>query len=136
MKKMAIVCVDDEKIVLNSLKEQLRNNIDPAISLEVAECGEDALEIIDELLEDGYEIPLIISDYLMPEMSGDELFSIIHERLPDTMMILLTGQATPEGIVSMESRYGLFKCIHKPWRESTLILSIKSALSYYESNQI
>jgi DNA-binding NtrC family response regulator len=49
-------------------------------------------------LEDGYEIPLIISDYVMPDMKGDELLWLVHEISPKTLKVMLTVQATIEAV--------------------------------------
>lgn len=84
MMKPVILCVDDEKIVLNGLKEQLKCRLNN-YSIEVAEGGDEALEIIKELQEDSIELPLVICDYIMPGMRGDELLKIIHKILPDTV---------------------------------------------------
>ena len=64
--KLAVVCVDDEKIVLDALKEQLRRALDADIQIETAESGESGLEVIEELIEDGYEVALIVCDQIMP----------------------------------------------------------------------
>jgi len=88
MRKPVILCIDDEKIVLNGLKEQLKGKLSD-YSIEVAERATEALEIIEELQVDNVEIPLVISDYIMPGMKGDELLKIIHGILPNTVKILL-----------------------------------------------
>jgi CheY-like chemotaxis protein len=73
MTTRAIVCVDDELIVLDSLKEQLKRRFGDNYYIEVAESGEEALLVIEELQKEGIEIPLIISDQIMPRIQGDEL---------------------------------------------------------------
>ncbi len=73
MDKPVILCVDDEQMILTSLKSELREAFRDDYIIETAEGGEDALEVFDELQEDEYEVPLIISDYLMPDIRGDEL---------------------------------------------------------------
>ena len=47
--KPVILCVDDEKIVLDSLKSQLKKEFGD-FDLEIAESGEEALEIIEEFI--------------------------------------------------------------------------------------
>ena len=73
MKKPTILCVDDEQIVLTSLIDQLIHYVGNNYSIEVAESGEEALEVLEELSKEGIEVPLIISDQIMPGMKGDEL---------------------------------------------------------------
>ena len=52
MSKPVILCVDDEKVVLDSLKTQLKNFLSHSCKVEIAESGEEALELIEDMLED------------------------------------------------------------------------------------
>jgi response regulator RpfG family c-di-GMP phosphodiesterase len=59
LSKPVILCVDDEHIILKSLKTELRRTLGGEYKIEIANSGEDALELIEELLENGIEIPYI-----------------------------------------------------------------------------
>ena len=98
MSKPVILCVDDEKIVLDSLKSQLKKSFGSDFEIEIAESGEEALEIIEEFIEDEIDLPVIISDQIMPGMKGDELLIEVNTLLPDTLKILLTGQASADAV--------------------------------------
>ena len=91
MAKPAILCVDDEKMILDSLKTQLKTNFGTRYLYEVAENAADAMEIIDELSEDGMDaiVIVIVSDWLMPGMKGDEFLIRIHEKYPNIVTVLL-----------------------------------------------
>ncbi len=54
MAKPVILCVDDEKIILDSLKAQLKGKFGNVYMYEGAENADDAMEVINELNEDGY----------------------------------------------------------------------------------
>ncbi len=137
MSKPVILCVDDEKIVLNGLKEQLKRAMGNDYSIETAEGGEDALEIFEELLEDNYEIPVIIADYIMPDMKGDELLKRIHDISPKTLKIMLTGQASTEGVTNAVNYANLYRYMGKPWQQEDLILTVTEALrSYFQDKQL
>ena len=137
MKQKVIFCVDDEKIVLNSLKAELKNIFGNQYIIETAESGTVALEAIQALLDENIEIPVIIVDYAMPLMKGDELLIRMKELSPRTVKVLLTGQATLEGITNTINMAGLYRYIAKPWDPNDLILSIQQALkSYDQANQI
>jgi CheY-like chemotaxis protein len=82
MSKGTIICVDDERVVLISLRDQLTHHLGSDYDIELAESGEEALEIFAELLEEEREILLIISDQIMPGMKGDELLIKIHAQYP------------------------------------------------------
>ena len=89
----AILSIDDEKIILESLKYQLTKNFQNEFILEFAESGAEAIEIVDELINDNIELLLIISDYLIPQMDGEELIKIIKNKYPNINVVMLTGQA-------------------------------------------
>ena len=54
--KPVIICVDDEPIILESLKFELKKALGEEHLLETAEGGEDALELIEELLAEGLSL--------------------------------------------------------------------------------
>ena len=137
MKKEVIFCVDDEKIVLNSLKSELKNAFGDKYIIETAESGIEALEEIENLLNLDYQVPIVIVDYAMPIMKGDELLEKIHKLSPDTLKILLTGQATVEGVTNSINKANLYRYIAKPWNTEDLILTIQQALkSYHQEDQL
>ncbi len=137
MKKYVIICVDDEKIVLDSLKEELKDALGGEFIYETAEGGLDALDVINELTQNGYEIAVIISDYIMPDIKGDELLKNVHNLLPDTIKIMLTGQATIEAVGNAVNEARLYRFITKPWDHRDLILTVSEGLrSYIQSKRL
>ncbi len=135
MKKKTILCVDDEKIVIDNLKEQLRSAFMFEYDIETAESGDEALEIFKELYEGGVEVPLIIADYLMPKMKGDELLIKIHQIEPQTVAILLTGHANAEAVGNIVNHAKLYRYITKPWEKEDFILTTKEALHSYNQEK-
>jgi two-component system sensor histidine kinase/response regulator len=129
-----ILCIDDEVIVLDSLKEQLQSEYSDYM-IEVAESGEEAMEIINELIEDKVELPIVIADFIMPGMKGDKLLEKIHALLPNTKNILLTGQASIEGVSYAVNKANLYRFIPKPWDKEDLILTVKEALRSYDQEK-
>ncbi|MCU0543537.1 MAG: response regulator [Oscillatoriaceae cyanobacterium Prado104] len=130
-KRPVIICVDDEVTILTSLKSELRKDFGEQYRVEIAEGGEDALELLEELIEDGDEIPLIISDYIMPDMKGDELLRRVHELSPKTLKVMLTGQATIEGVANAVKYAKLYRYISKPWQNEDLKLTVTEAIHSY-----
>lgn len=127
MKKILnIVCVDDEKIVLDSLNSQLTRNFGNNFGYEFAESAEEALGIIDEISDNEKEmVYVVISDWLMPGMKGDELLEEVRKKVKNVKTILLTGHIDNKTIQEIELSGKGTKCIYKPWNESELIALIK-----------
>ena len=131
MSKPVIICIDDEPTILDSLKIQLKKALSDDYIIETAEGGEEALELLEELLEDEYEVALVISDYLMPHLRGDELLKRIHELSPKTIKIMLTGQADLEAVANAINYAKLYRYIAKPWQAEDLNLTVKEAVNSY-----
>ncbi|MBN1998427.1 response regulator [candidate division KSB1 bacterium] len=137
MKKLVVICVDDEKIVLDSLKDELKDSLGDDYIYETAEGGIDALDVMDELTQTGFEIAVFISDYIMPHMKGDELLKRVHGISPDTIKIMLTGQATIEAVGNAVNYAKLYRFITKPWDHRDLILTVSEGLrSYIQSKRL
>lgn len=132
MHKKIILCVDDEKIVLESLRSELEGKFEEPYVLEFAESGDEALEVIADLIADGDQLALIVTDYLMPGLKGDEILTKIYEKHPDSRQIMLTGQANLEGIANAINNAKLYRYISKPWEKSDLLLTIKEAIKSYQ----
>lgn len=135
MQEPVIVCIDDEEIILRSLKRELNDALGEEYLVETAEGGEDALELFDELVEEGHEIPLVISDHIMPDIKGDEVLRQIHLQSPRTLKIMLTGQANIEAVTNAVNHANLYRYIAKPWEKTDLVLTVKEALRTYHQEK-
>jgi len=127
--KPVILCVDDEVVILDSLKIQLKNAFDDAYIYEFAESADEALEIIEEVEEDELDLIVIVSDWLMPGIKGDEFLIQVHQRFPKAIKIMLTGQADATAIEKAAENANLHRCLSKPWTSEELIETIKSGLA-------
>lgn len=136
MAKPVIICVDDEKVILSSLKQQLKRHFQQEYFIELVESGDEAIELIKELIDSGTDLPLLISDYIMPGMKGDELLIQCHQLSPKTLTILLTGQASADAIGNAVNHECLFRFMAKPWSENDLILTIKEAIRRYDNEKL
>ncbi len=135
MKKPVIICIDDEPLILESLKIELRRAIRDNYIIETALDGEDALELFSELIEDGHEVALVICDYVMPNIKGDELLKKIHEISPKTMKVMLTGQANLEAVSNAIKHVRLYRYISKPWQSEDIRLTVKEAVRSYSQDK-
>jgi serine phosphatase RsbU (regulator of sigma subunit)/FixJ family two-component response regulator len=135
MKKNLILCVDDEKIILNSLEDQIMNWFKGRVEIELAEGGEEGLEILEDLRAEGREVSVIICDQLMPGIKGDEFMVAAHRMMPDTVNILLTGQTSLDAVRRVINEANLYRYLIKPWDEDDLMLTIEKALASYNQGQ-
>lgn len=123
-----VLLVDDDANVLAALRRVFRwENYE----LLLAHHGEEALR----LLEAGPPVHLVISDYMMPGMTGSDLLGRIRERWPDTIRIMLTGQANTEAVMGSVKEGAVYRFILKPWNDDDLRLSTALALEQYELMQ-
>lgn len=136
MSESAIICVDDEEIILSSLGKQLKRNLGENYHIELAMSVEEAISLCAELQIEGINIALVISDQTMPGMSGDEFLIKLHEIYPKTIKILLTGQAGANSVGNIVNAGALYRYIAKPWDETDLILTIKEALKSYGQEKL
>lgn len=129
MSNAAILCVDDEASILKALKEQLRRCFGNQYIYEIAQSAEEAWIVIDELEQEGIQILTIVSDWLMPNVKGDEFLAKVHQRFPEVVTVMLTGQADAAAIERARQQANLYACIHKPWTERELQHVISAALN-------
>lgn len=124
----AIICVDDERVVLQGLKDQLRRHFGRDHAIEVAESADEALELFDELKAARRDVPVVVSDQMMPGMTGDVFLTEIHSRDPRVRTVMLTGQATGDAVGAALNGAQLYRYLAKPWAESDLALTVREAL--------
>lgn len=135
MRKPVILCVDDERSVLVSLKEQLKRAFGQACVVETSDDAASALELHAELVEDGHEVPLLITDHIMPGMKGDALIQEFQVRAPKMLKVMLTGQAGTAAVANAVNSGGLYRFISKPWNHEDLVLTVREALRRFEDAQ-
>lgn len=103
--------VDDEDLARSSTADML---CDLGYEVVEATSAENALK----LLEGGLSPDLVITDHLMPGMSGTDLARIVQEKAPATRVLIISGYAESEGIASNLPR------LTKPFRMSDLAASL------------
>lgn len=120
--------MDDEVLVLQALKNQVKQKFGNQLLYETATDASEAWDIIQELTEEQVNLILIISDWLMPEKKGDEFLREVHEKFPTIKKIIISGQCDEREIQSLFKDIELFRFIRKPWNEQEIIQTIEDAL--------
>lgn len=116
-----IVIVDDEEMVLTSLKSFL--GLETNYKIETFLSAKEALEYIKK-----ENVELVISDYLMPEMDGITFLAKVREIKPQIIRIILTGYADKENAIKAINTVGLFQYIEKPWDNDDLLIVLRNGL--------
>jgi signal transduction histidine kinase len=106
-----VLLVDDENLVRGSTAEMLA---DLGYRVVEAESAEVALRKLDEQIH----VDILITDHLMPGMTGTELVLAAHNRQPALPVLIISGYAEVEGIAPELSR------LTKPFRQSELAHAI------------
>ena len=128
MNKPVILCVDDEPDILNTLKIQLKNEFKDDYFYELAESGNEALDLLEDFQEEA-QVIVVVSDWLMPGIKGDELLIKVHQKYPKIVKVMLTGQADAAVLQRAVKEADLYCCLYKPWKTKDLIETIKSGLA-------
>jgi len=118
-----ILIVDDEKDVLSALKRNLRKDF----SVDTAVGGFEALKKIGS----GQIYSVIIADMKMPGMDGINLLNIVKERSPDTVRMMLTGNADMTTAIEAVNKGEIFRFLTKPCSPEILKKSIEAGIEQY-----
>ncbi|RJE72836.1 MULTISPECIES: response regulator [Reichenbachiella] len=132
MEKIYIICVEDQREVLNTIATQL-SSLDQYVIIEECESAPEAEELIEEIDTKGDFIAVVVSDHVMPGKTGVELLTTLHndQRFSDTKKILLTGQATHMDTIQAINMAGIDYYLEKPWQADDLLHKIKILLTSY-----
>ncbi len=130
-----ILCVDDEASVLEAVRTQLKDHFQGKVDIEVATSGAEALEIVEDLVEDGIDLWVVLCDEIMPQQRGHEVLAEIHQLSPQTRTVLLTGQTELEAVTESVNNANLFHFIAKPWEKMDLIMTVDRAVESLLADQ-
>ena len=119
--RYAVICVDDDPMILQVLAFQLDKILDSkSVLVEFYTNPNDALSDIDTLINEKIDIIFVLVDYQMPEMTGAELIRKIKLKHSGLNCLMLSGQANSTQVSELEKDNLLEKFIEKPWDEDEL----------------
>lgn len=115
-RSLVVVAVDDDSLVLSNTASMLE---DLGHSVMTAASGQEALSMV----RGEPSVGLVVSDHLMPGMTGAQLFDVLRKERPDLPLILATGYAElPQGMSMFTSR------LAKPFDQNELAAAIERAI--------
>ena len=118
-----ILIIDDEVMITSTLSTLIQMMLD----FEVVTFN-DPKALIESGILEKETIDLVISDFIMPYMNGLELLSMIKEKQPSVVPILLTGYSDKESAIKSINDLGLYYYLEKPWDNNELIKVIQNGI--------
>lgn len=119
-----ILLVDDEPNVLKALQRVFRHE---NYAVVMASSGQEALDLLRR-----EPFHLMISDYMMPGMTGAELLKQVKSIKPEIIRIMLTGHADTSAVMGAINEGAVYKFILKPWNDDDLRVTVALALEQYD----
>lgn len=116
-----VLFVDDEKHVVESLKDALRRL---PMTILTATSGPGALKILGAT-----PVDVVVSDELMPEMTGTELLARVRLDYPEVVRIILTGHASIDSAIKAINEGEIYRFLSKPCKAADLAQTIFEGLS-------
>ena len=129
-----VFCVDDNVDVLNALRRQLRRGLAGKARIEVASGASMALDRMEMLSSQERVAIVIVSDWLMPNMRGDEFIAEVERRFGQLPVLVLSGHITPEAEASMKDKPQVLEVMPKPWPDDLLLKHVHEALESLDTN--
>jgi two-component system chemotaxis response regulator CheY len=132
MEKLYIICIEDQREVLNAITNDLSIYEDYLV-VEECESTAEAKDLMNEIDAEGDYITLLVSDHVMPHQTGvDFLIEVKKDsRFKDTKKILLTGQATHIDTIQAINQAGIDNYIEKPWKANDLHQKVSALLTEF-----
>ncbi|MCT4622777.1 MAG: response regulator [Schleiferiaceae bacterium] len=120
--KIRILYVDDEPANLRSFKSVLRREY----TIFLAESADEGRKIVET-----ENLHIIVTDQIMPKMTGIEFLESIKEEYPDPMRILLTGYSDINAVINAINKGGVYRYMNKPWNEDEMRQIIESSYEVF-----
>jgi two-component system chemotaxis response regulator CheY len=132
MEKINIICVDDEREVLDSVVRDL-DYFSDYFNIEECESAFECLDLLEELDASQEYVAVLISDHVMPEKSGVELLTevALDNRFLGTKKLLLTGLATQADTIKAINNAKLDNFLEKVWDPEELLQTVKELLTEF-----
>ncbi len=134
-RRPAIVLVDDEPAVLAAVSRDLRRGFGERYRIVRAASGEEALEVLRELVRRGEQVALLVADQRMPGLSGTDYLVQAREIVPTAKRVLLTAYADTEAAIQAINEVSLDYYLLKPWDppEEQLFPVVEDLLGSWEA---
>jgi PAS domain S-box-containing protein len=118
-----VLCVDDQQEATSLLQRQLSGTFDCT----VVQSAKLALEA----LENSGPFAVVVSDYVMPETNGVELFQEVKQRWPDSVRVMVTALDELDVAIAALHDGSVYRFVRKPWRADEIVHAVSEAADYF-----
>lgn len=126
MDRINVLYLDDEVNNSNSFKAKFRKDYVIYIANSIAEAY--------HILENVFNIHIIISDQRMPDLSGVDFFASVITSYPNAVRILLTGYSDKTSVIDAINKGHVYRYLEKPWNDVEMKLTLDNAYQFYFIN--
>ncbi len=119
-----LLIVDDEHHIIQSVS---RLFLDEHLNILSADNAQEALDLLAE-----HEVAVMLTDNCMPEMTGLELLNEAKKISPDTVRLMMTGNADLQVTLKAINEGEVYRFIVKPWQNQELITMVMEALNRFQ----
>lgn len=132
MDKLYVLCVDDQREVLNALTQDLEP-FETSLMIEECESVNEAWEVMESIDTNGDHVAILITDQVMPANTGVDLLKRAKSdpRFQDIRTVLLTGLATHQDTIDAINTAHLDNYVEKPWSKEGIHQIIKVLTTKY-----
>jgi len=123
-----ILLVDDEQRLLDGLRRTLRGRY----VISTAASGDEGLAVVEASVQEGNPFAVVVSDMMMPGMSGAEFLTLLRPVLPDAALLILSGQADLTSTITAVNNANLFRFLTKPCETDDLARALDAALRQHQ----
>lgn len=121
--KPVILCVDDERNVVDTMQVNLRKHFQVLTAL----SGPEGLSLI----EQRPEIAVVISDMRMPEMDGAAFLAEVKKRAPTVVRMLLTGYSDIDAAMRAVNEGQIFRFLTKPCATEHVLATLEAGVEQH-----
>ncbi|HEX2100040.1 MAG TPA: response regulator, partial [Candidatus Synoicihabitans sp.] len=123
-----VLFVDDDPNLLAAFQRNLRKQF----QFDTALGAQEALA----LLERPEPYAVVLADMRMPGMDGVELLERVKQRAPETVRMMLTGNADQQTAVDAVNRGEVFRFLNKPCPPEVLVPALEAAIKHYQLQRL
>ena len=118
-----VLVVDDERYILRAVMRVLGDSFDVVVSVD----PKAAVKILER-----DQPKVLITDFRMPGLDGIGVLRAACRHSPETVRILMTGQADRKNVIEAINEGRIFRFVAKPWENEALLALVREALQAHE----